>query len=69
MTYDVRVDGKTYRKFDKIEDANKSRDEFNAVASLTPGMSVAVVSIERGSSNDWNNNSWRNVAIFIWYAR
>jgi len=69
MTYDVRVDGKTYRKFDKIEDANKSRDEFNAISSLTPGMSVAVVSIERGSSNDWNNNSWRNGAIFIWYAR
>lgn len=52
MTYDVRVDGKTYRKFDKIEDANKSRDEFNAISSLTPGMSVAVVSVERGSSND-----------------
>jgi len=52
MTYDVRVDGKTYRKFDKIEDANKSRDEFNAVASLTPGMSVAVVSVERVTSDD-----------------
>lgn len=52
MNYDVRVDGKTYRKFNTIEEANKSRDEFNVVASLTPGMSVAVVSVERGTSDD-----------------
>lgn len=33
MIFDVRVDGKTYRKFDNVDEARKSRDEFNVIVS------------------------------------
>lgn len=33
MIFDVRVDGKTYRKFDNDDEARKSRDEFNMIVS------------------------------------
>ena len=33
MIFDVRVDGKTYRKFDNAKQARKSRDEFNMIVS------------------------------------
>lgn len=33
MIFDVRVEGKTYRKFDNVDEARKSRDEFNMIVS------------------------------------
>lgn len=33
MIFEVRVDGKTYRKFDNAKQARKSRDEFNMTVS------------------------------------
>lgn len=33
MIFDVRVDGKTYRKFNNADEARKSRDDFNMIVS------------------------------------
>lgn len=33
MIFEVRVDGKTYRKFDNAKQARKSRDDFNMIVS------------------------------------
>lgn len=33
MIFEVRVDGKTYRKFENADEARKSRDEFNMTVS------------------------------------
>lgn len=48
MIFDVRVDGKTYRKFDNVEQARKSRDDFNMIVSkyeIVTGLAYVVVEL------------------------
>lgn len=48
MNFDVRVDGKTYRKFDNADEARKSRDEFNMIVStykIVTGLAYLVVEL------------------------